>query len=91
MTRVGHKHLISEGIPTRREKKQPGPLTASTKIKIDTLELVIGKLNHEAHVIPPTRYFLNRIRHLPKRGKKWGMQRLQLWNRLDLQVWMKLL
>ena len=27
---------------------------ASTKIKIDTLELLIGKINHAAHVIPPS-------------------------------------
>ena len=28
---------------------------ATTKIKTDTLELLIGKLNHAAHVIPPAR------------------------------------
>ena len=63
---------------------------SSTKIKIDTLELLIGKLNHAAHVIPSEKYLLNRILHLLKRGKKWGPQRLQLWNRIDLQLWMKL-
>ena len=42
---------------------------ASTKIKIDTLESLIGKLNHAAHVIPPARYFLNWLRHLLKKGK----------------------
>ena len=41
----------------------------STKIKTDTLESLIGKLNHTAHVIPPARYFLNRLHHLLKRGK----------------------
>ena len=28
---------------------------ASTKIKTDTLESLIGNLNHAAHVIPPAR------------------------------------
>ena len=59
---------------------------ASTKIKTDTLESLIGKRNHAAHIIPPARYFLNRLRHLLTRGKKWGPQRLQLWHRQDLQL-----
>ena len=42
---------------------------ASTKIKIDTLELLIGKLNHVAHVVLPEQHFLNRLRHLLKRGE----------------------
>ena len=42
---------------------------ASTKINIDTLESLIGKLNHAARVIPPARYFLNRLHHLLKRGE----------------------
>ena len=49
---------------------------ASTKIKIDTLELFIGKLNHAVHFMPPAQYFLNRLRHLLKRGKKWGLQQI---------------
>ena len=64
---------------------------ASTKIKTDTLESLIGKLNHAAHVILPARYFLNRLRHLLTRVEKWGPQRLQLWHRQDLQLWIKFL
>ena len=41
----------------------------STKINTYTLESLIGILNHAEHVIPPARYFLNRLRHLLKRGK----------------------
>ena len=41
---------------------------SSTKIKTNTLESLIGNLNHAAHVIPPARYFLNWLR---KRGEKW--------------------
>ena len=37
---------------------------ASTKIKTDTLESLIVKLNHAAHVITSARYFLNRLHHL---------------------------
>ena len=51
---------------------------AFTKINIYTLEQIIGKLNHTAHVILLARYLLNRLRHLLKRGGKWGPQRLQL-------------
>ena len=43
----------------------------STKFNTDTLKLLIGKLYHTAHIIPPARYFLNQIRHLLKRGKNW--------------------
>ena len=60
---------------------------ASTKIKTDTLESLIGKLNHAAHVIPPARYLLNRLRHLLTRRRKWGPQRLQLWHHQDHQLW----
>ena len=45
---------------------------ASKNIKTDTLESLIGKLNHSEHVIPPSQYFLNWLRHLLKRGGKWG-------------------
>ena len=73
MPRVGHKHSLSEVIPTRREKiawtNDTKEALSSTKIKTDTLELLIGELNHAAHVIPSARYFLNRLRHLIKRGE----------------------
>ena len=55
------------------------------------MELLIGKLNHAAHVNPSEGYLLNRIRQLLKRGGKWRPQRLQLWHRLDIQLWMKIL
>ena len=44
---------------------------AYTKINTDTLESLIGKLNHAAHVIPPAQYFLNRLSRLLKRGGEW--------------------
>ena len=64
---------------------------ASTIIETDTLESLIGKLNHAAHIIPAARYFLNQLCHLLKRGGKWGPQRLQLWHHQDLHLWMKYL
>ena len=58
---------------------------ASTKIKTDTLESLIGKLNHAAYVIPTERYLLNWLRHLLNRGGgEWEPQRIQLCNRQDL-------
>ena len=63
----------------------------SKNIKTDMLESLIGHLNHAAHVILPAQYFLNWLRHLLKRRKNWVPQRLQLWNQLYLQLWMKIL
>ena len=59
MTRVGHKHSLSEGITTRRETKacttDIKEALTSTKIKTDILESLIGNLNHAEHVIPTAR------------------------------------
>ena len=44
---------------------------AYTKIKTDTPESLIGKIDHAAHVIPPEQYLLNQLRHLLK-GVKMG-------------------
>ena len=63
----------------------------STKVKTDTLEFLMGKLNHAAHIIPPARYLLNRLRHSLNRGKQWGPQRLQIWHHQDLQICMEFL
>ena len=62
-----------------------------TKINTDKLESLIGELNHAAHIIPPERYFLNRLRNLLNRGKKWAPERLQSWHRQELQHWIKIL
>ena len=43
-----------------------------TKIKVDKLESLIKKLNHSAHIIPPSPYFLTRLWHLLKRGEEMG-------------------
>ena len=58
-------------------------ILASTKIKTDTLESLIGKLNHAAHVILPAQYFLNWLRHLLKwggggdrRGSNYGIAKI---------------
>ena len=60
-------------------------------IKTDTLELLIGELNHAECFILPEWYFLNRIRYLLKIGGEWVPQQLRLWHRQDIQLWMKLL
>ena len=43
---------------------------ASKKTNTDTLDLLIGKLNHASHVILSERYLLNHLHHLLKRGGK---------------------
>ena len=74
MPRVGHTHSLPVITPTKIETKAWATdikeALASTKIIIDTLDSLIGKLNHAAHVIPPEQYFLNLPRHLLKRGKR---------------------
>ena len=52
-----------------------------------TLESTIGRLNHAAHIIPQARYFLNRIRQLLDRCKKYGAQTPNKQERKDLQLW----
>ena len=71
LSRMVHKHPFLESIYTKRESYILG------KINIDTLESLIGKLNHASHVISLERYLLNRLRHLFKIGKIWVPQRLQ--------------
>ena len=55
------------------------------------MEYLIGKLNCAVHIIPLSRYFLTRLCHLLKRGKKWGPQRLQSWHRQDPHLWIKII
>ena len=89
-----HTHYLRVFLPKEKQKywfTDIKEALASTKIKTDTLESLIEKLNHAAHVIPPARYFLNWLRHLMKRVKVWGKQRLQLWNCQYLKLWIKLI
>ena len=55
------------------------------------LESLIGKLNHAAHIIPLSRYFLSRLRFRLKKCKEWGRQRLAEWDKQDLSLWRKFL
>ena len=55
------------------------------------LESLIGQINHAARAILPAQYVLNRLRCLLKREGGCGPQRIQIWYRLDIQMWMKFL
>ena len=55
------------------------------------LESVIGRLNHVGYILPTGRYFLNRLRHLLTRCKKFGSQNLKEWERNDLILWKQFL
>ena len=46
--------------------------------------------SRHAH-LTPERYLLTKLRHLLKRGNRWGPQRLQYWNIQDLHFWIKIL
>ena len=61
--------------------------TVSTK----QIESCIGRLNHAGFIIPVGRYFLSRLRHRLKMCKQFGKQKLQIWDKNDLKLWIKIL
>ena len=92
---MGHPDPFSTGIPTSIKgdslDKQHQGIPRFNKINTDKLEFLIGKLNHAAHIIAPSRYFLNRLHKLLKKRNTWVPRRLQSWNIHELQVWIKIL
>ena len=63
----------------------------SRKVNTKLLESTIGRLNHEGYIIPQSRYFLNRLRHLIKRCKQYGPQPIPNATRADLEFWIDIL
>ena len=61
------------------------------KITTDKLENLIGNINHVAHIITPTRYFLNWICHFMKKGKSWFPQVLHTRQTQYLHLWIDIL
>ena len=64
-------HYIRVSLPEEEQTDWTNDIKealASKIIKIDTLESLIGKLDHAAHVILPARYFLNWLRNLLRGG-----------------------
>ena len=55
------------------------------------LESCIGRLNHTGYIIPVGRYFLSRLRYRLKMCKKYGKQKLQSWDKEDLNLWILIL
>ena len=63
----------------------------SRKVNTKLLESTIGRLNHVGYIIPQSRYFLNRLRHLIKRCKQYGPQPIPNATRADLEFWIDIL
>ena len=49
-------------------------LQKNTKFRAKQVECTIGRLNHVGHILPQTRYFLNRLRLFHSRCQKYGPQ-----------------
>ena len=56
-----------------------------------TLERTIGRLIHAAHIIPHSRYFLNRLRQQLKRSLERGPVSLRRAVKEDLELWLEIL
>ena len=66
-------------------------LTPDKLVRAKELEQLIGKLNHIGFILPHSRYFLNRIRHLFYLAKKFGPQKIKERVHKDLILWQKFL
>ena len=67
--------------------QQIDEITKAGKTNTKTLESMIGKLNHIGYIMPQGRYFLNRLRHLLKKTKKYGQQTLDTSSKNDFLLW----
>jgi len=85
--------LIS--LPDDKMTAWTGDITVIRKqrsVRRDSLESLIGRLNHAAAVMPLSRHFLGRLRRLLAKGKN-GFQRLNIRKEVDadLELWSELL
>jgi hypothetical protein len=60
-------------------------------VDADTIEQVIGRLNHTGYILSTGRYFINRFRHLHKRCVKFGTQHLNNSEMEDVKLWIDIL
>ena len=75
---------ITKATDWRREARRISKLE---KVRTKELESLIGRFNHAAHIIPQSRYFLNRLRQTLSRCKKFGPQPLTNPVLKDLELW----
>ena len=61
------------------------------KTSFKEMESMIGRLNHVGYILPNSRYFLNRLRHLTYRCERFGTQTLKPWETQDFQLWLEIL
>ena len=71
--------------------QQINTILSMDKIKKKDLESLIGKLNHVGFILPHSRYFLNRLRHLFFLAQKFGPQPINNRVREDLKLWINFL
>jgi hypothetical protein len=60
-------------------------------IGTEVLERTIGRLNHAGYVIPQGRFFLNRLRQMLQRCKRYGPQKPPVSTMEDVKLWKSLL
>jgi hypothetical protein len=63
-------------------------LDAPTKVSYETLDTLIGRLNHCGFIIPQARHFLGRIRTAKHRASKRRTVSLSLDVQADLRLWL---
>ena len=72
--------------------KQINDILEDGRVKAEDLEVLIGRLNHTAQIIPLARHYLSRLRHaLSKAKNKWIYILFSKWFKNDLQLWIKFL
>jgi hypothetical protein len=80
---------LSISLPLDKHKKWSKDikdLLSSKRIKQKHLEVLIGRLDHTATVIPMLRHFLSRLRHALIRSTKHGWTSLSITEKTDLHL-----
>ena len=72
--------------------KQISDILSDGRVKAEDLEVLIGRLNHAAQIIPLARHFLSRLRFaLSKAKNKWIYITISKRLKHDLELWLKFL
>lgn len=64
---------------------------ATESVTGQTMESLIGRLNHAAYIIPAARHFMNRLRQLEMKARKYRKAKVTSEVRKDLHLWLNFL
>ena len=62
-------------------------LLQKMKTDFETIQTLVGRLNHVGYIIPNARHFLNNIRRLEYIADKFGTAKIQEATKKDLELW----